>query len=479
MPKTVFMHSKLIIALLGLLFSVTGSSQVVDSTMVEVDTLGMESKVSYGENAISNTKALEQFFEKLYLLETTGKGKVRIAHIGDSHIQADLFTGIIRARLQEKFGNGGLGFSFPHNLARTNGSYFLKYSSNESWNSHRITKEKNGSPIGLSGISLTTRAKDFAVEISAKDNAYQFNTLKIISPGNARMFDVATSSKTIVLESKVPKKITHKIKNGEAISIIAEKYNVSVAEIKRANGLKNNNIRAGKTLRIPTDQMQKKSIKRSEFIALALNQESHSHSFYSEAAMDKIYLIPNKNASNFALNGLIFEKNNPGITYSSIGVNGAKASDYNSCPLFFEQLPALDADLLIISLGTNETFDKMPVQDYMSQLNSFIANVKQRNPSAEILVMSTPPSLLYRRSLNRFADDYARAINSQASGLHHAAWDLFAIMGGMYGVNRNYRQGLMSGDKVHYTKAGYEKQGALFSDALLNAYDNFKAIKKK
>jgi LysM repeat protein len=472
------MPNKFLIVLLGLIFSVSLSAQVVDSTMVEVDTLGMEAKVKYGENAISNTKALEKFFEKLYALETAKNGKVRVAHIGDSHIQADLFTGVIRKSLQDKFGNGGLGFSFPHNLARTNGSYFIKYSSNESWNNHRITKEKNGSPIGLSGISLTTRAKDFAVEINVKDNAYQFNTLKIVSPNNANMFDVATSSKTIVLESNVPKKIKHKIKNGEAISIIAEKYNVSVAELKRANGLKNNNIRAGKILKIPTNEMQKRSIKRSEFIPLSLTEESNSHSFYSETMMDKIYLIPNKAASNFALNGLVFEKNEPGITYSNIGVNGAKASDYNKYPLFFDQVSALQADLIIVSLGTNETFDKMPVKDYMGQINTFIANIKAKNPNSEILVMSTPPSLLYRRSLNHFADDYAREINSQSTIVGHASWDLFAIMGGMYGVNRNYRQGLMSGDKVHYSKAGYEKQGALFSEALLNAYENFKAIKK-
>ena len=60
----------------------------------------------------------------------------------------------------------------------------------------------------------------------------------------------------------------------------------------------------------------------------------------------------------FALNGLILENDNEGITYSSIGVNGAKSSDFNKFPLFFEQLPALEADLYVISLGTNESFDK-------------------------------------------------------------------------------------------------------------------------
>ncbi|MCG2611202.1 SGNH/GDSL hydrolase family protein [Flavobacterium sp. SM15] len=472
------MQNKFFITFLGILFSVSLSAQVVDSTSVEVDTLGMEEKVSYGENAIYNTKALDKFFEKLYLLETTKSGKVRVVHIGDSHIQADFFTGVIRKNLQEKFGNGGLGFSFPHNLARTNGNYFIRYSSNESWNNHRLTKEKNGSPIGLSGISLTTRAKDFAVEINVKDNAYQFNTLKIVSPQNQNMFEVATAKKVITLESNVPKKIVHKIKNGEAISIIADKYGISVAELKRYNAMKSDKIRAGKTLKIPTSEMQKRSVKRSEFIPLSLTDEVNAHSFYSETLMDKIYLIPNKAASNFALNGLVFEKNEPGITYSAIGVNGAKASDYNKYPLFFEQIPALQADLIIVSLGTNETFDKMPSVDYMSQLNTLIANIKVKNPNVEVLVMSTPPSLLYRRSLNRFADAYARDINAQATVVNHASWDLFAIMGGMYGVNRNYRQGLMSSDKVHYTKSGYEKQGQLFSQALINAYENFKVTKK-
>jgi len=33
---------------------------------------------------------------------------------------------------------------------------------------------------------------------------------------------------------------------------------------------------------------------------------------------------------------------------------------------------------------------------------------------------------------------------------------------------------LMSTDRVHYSKDGYEKQGRLFSEAFLKAYDNFK-----
>ena len=64
-------------------------------------------------------------------------------------------------------------------------------------------------------------------------------------------------------------------------------------------------------------------------------------------------------STDFSLNGLILENNNSGVVYSAIGVNGAKCSDFFKYPLFFEQLQAVEANLVIISLGTNESFDKL------------------------------------------------------------------------------------------------------------------------
>ena len=54
---------------------------------------------------------------------------------------------------------------------------------------------------------------------------------------------------------------SHKIRNGETLSTIARKYGVSVAALKQANGMKNDHLRAGKTLTIPTKASSKKSTK--------------------------------------------------------------------------------------------------------------------------------------------------------------------------------------------------------------------------
>ena len=47
------------------------------------------------------------------------------------------------------------------------------------------------------------------------------------------------------------KATSHVVKKGETLSIIAKKYGTTIAALKNANGLKNDNIRAGQKLTIP------------------------------------------------------------------------------------------------------------------------------------------------------------------------------------------------------------------------------------
>lgn len=47
----------------------------------------------------------------------------------------------------------------------------------------------------------------------------------------------------------------HKIRNGESLSTIARKYHTTVSKLKELNGLKNSNIRAGKSIKVPGSGM--------------------------------------------------------------------------------------------------------------------------------------------------------------------------------------------------------------------------------
>ena len=53
-----------------------------------------------------------------------------------------------------------------------------------------------------------------------------------------------------VKEIPMDKRTYHKIRNGESLGSIARKYRVSINQLRRLNGIKGDNIRAGKTIRI-------------------------------------------------------------------------------------------------------------------------------------------------------------------------------------------------------------------------------------
>lgn len=461
------MFSKINIVFLFFFFCTLVKGQN-DSLFVAIDT----TIVSGAKNEIIHKKALEPLFQKLKTVQHQ-KTKINIVHVGDSHIQADFFSGKFRQNVQQQFGDGGRGFVFPYSLAKTNGPSDVRFSSNEAWESQRNIYADNGNPVGLSGIALWTKNKGFAIEMNLKTKESGFSKLKIFTPNNQKMFDVALASKIIKLESDIPKNIVHKIRNGESLSVIADKYNVSIKSIKVANGLKNNNIRAGKTLKIPSNQMEKRVVERSEFIPLETTREEGFHSFTSDSLLHKIYFIPTNEQTDFALNGLVLENNVPGIVYHSIGVNGAKCSDYNKFPMFFEQLKSINPDLVIISLGTNESFDKLVTVDYFSQLNAMMETIVNQNPSVTFLITTPPPSQFKRKFPNTFVADYTKEILAQAEEKNYAVWDLFSNFGGLFGISQNLKEGLLGGDRVHYTKAGYEKQGQLLTDAFFEAFHQF------
>ena len=444
------------------LFASSAFSQVQDS--VEVDSVQIAVP-----NSINNISAMADFYAKLNQAHSLAGQKINIVHIGDSHIQADLMTNVARQELQKIFGNGGRGFVFPYALAKTNGASDIRFSSTTNWQSLRNISPENGMQVGLSGIALQTSSSDFAIELSVKDPAYHFNTIKIISPRDSKRLAVAIDRTFTISETSVPKNVVHKIKSGEALSIIATKYGVTVAEIKRVNNLKSNAIRAGKVLKIPSSATEKRKTERFKYIPLEMLNTEAFNFYHFDAPQSSIAIVPTMD-STCNLSGMVLENDNNGLIYHNIGVNGAKFSDYNKYPLFFDQLSVLQPDLLILSLGTNESFDKMQSSDYMNQLLSFVNNVRAQNPNVDILVSTPPPSLFGRKTANHFISDYTRDIIELAQSNHFAVWDLYSILGANDGIPANARKNIIGPDRVHYTKAGYELQGKLLTEAILNGF---------
>ncbi len=87
--------------------------------------------------------------------------------------------------------------------------------------------------------------------------------------------DVAEQFSTALAEVPPAERVRwqrHKIKSGEAISQIAEKYNTTVATVRSANNLKGNTIRAGQHLMIPVATKPLSAYSKSADARLAKTQ---------------------------------------------------------------------------------------------------------------------------------------------------------------------------------------------------------------
>lgn len=432
------------------------------------------------KNRIYYPEQLKHFFTSLKELSEGKRKKVNIVHIGDSHIQADFFSGRVRSLIQEQFGNGGLGFTFPYQLARTNSNNFVRYSSNSDWENRRNIYPVNGAKVGLSGIALSSNTKDAVIKVDLRESKFAFTKVKLFTPNNELVYRVGTTDRELNLtNTTVAKTSTHKIKSGESLSGIAKKYQTTVAHLKQLNKMKSTAIQAGKTLVIPTKEVERPQIATSVFQPAHYSKQKNCFAFDFPNATAQFYLYAvGQNDSN-DLNGLVLENDQAGIVYHTIGVNGARYSDYNKYPLFFDQLEGLEADLVILSMGTNEAFDKIDAESFKAEINRFLKEVKNRNPQASILITSPPPSYFSKGNPNTVASTLANEIIINGVEQKYAIWDMYYNLGGTLGLPYLIEEQLLSKDLVHYTIKGYEYTGTLFFEGLMQGYQNYFSTETK
>ena len=171
--------------------------------------------------------------------------------------------------------------------------------------------------------------------------------------------------------------------------------------------------------------------------------------------------------------------NPTGITWETMGINGAQASIVNGWDdSLFEALIASRAPaLVILAYGTNEALSpRFSPEEYRETFRNMIRKVRRATPVAGILVVGPPDCYLRRRrSLGPFpwldrVIDIQRHVAMQEGC---AFWDWRQRMGGAGSKQQWVLSGYAQADYVHFTGAGYDLLGkALFSD-LMFQYDTF------
>lgn len=175
--------------------------------------------------------------------------------------------------------------------------------------------------------------------------------------------------------------------------------------------------------------------------------------------------------------GIELISDSTGTVVHSIGNNGATFSAYATTDKFGSGLAALNPDLVIIALGTNEAFGRTSAETIQNDADVLLSAIRSHSPEAKILLIGPTECYkkVYRRRrkgrrrtaysvVNTKTADMARAIREYAEGEGMPYYNHYSVAGS---AAKMKSAGVLSRDGVHFTAAGYRLWGNLLSDALL------------
>jgi lysophospholipase L1-like esterase len=440
-------------------------------------------------NTINNHQALSGFFARLDSLERGEIRQVKIVHIGDSHIQADFFSGEIRRLMQQRYGNAGRGFVFPYKAARTNGPGDYTSGSYGNWESRRMVIASGSPAIGIGGITLSSSDSNSLLFLSIKENEPKnqlFDKVTVFRQPGMSFFDLGLGTQLPVSPSAartVEHSGKHTVKAGESLGLIARRYQTSVPQLKKWNSLRSDLIRPGQILVVGITYKSEMSLQNESYndvFCIPSETPGQGVTCLLPELSGSLYLR-NLPGSPLQKNGIIYglsleNSREKGILYHSIGVNGAQYVHYNQAEYFSGQLSTLSPDLVIISLGTNEAFARDLTEEQLYQaIDSLVSRLSAENPEACFILSTQPDSYLKRKYKNARNMMIRETIAGYADARYTGLWDLNTVMGGYGSISDWLQNGLSSKDKVHFSAAGYRLQGQLFFNALMKSYEHYRA----
>lgn len=370
-----------------------------------------ENKIQYP----SGSEKMDLFWSKLEQLAFEGKGELNVLHIGGSHVQAGMLSSAMREGLQNIHPGmrGSRGFFFPLRLAHTNEPANYRVQATGNWDGFRCSVTKYEAQWGMGGVTAETTDWDAVAHIEAyvRDSVY------------------------------------YPFRRIRIFHVLGEEY-------------------LGPAALDSVQDLDSVFIDESGFTEFQFSKPQSSFDFK---------LTGDSLAKKFIWQGIQYIEDAPGISYHSIGVNGASTKSYLRCPDFADQLPAVAPDLVIFGIGINDAY--MPSSSFDEEIfgkryDSLMDMFEAANPEVVFLFMSNNDSYYRRRYPNKNAIKVQKVMKQLARQREGAYWDLTTIMGGSGSINEWKSQGLAKKDRIHFTRAGYQLQAELFLEAFQQSWSD-------
>ncbi|MBI3517845.1 MAG: hypothetical protein HY062_00620 [Bacteroidetes bacterium] len=359
------------------------------------------------------------FYKKIDDLRKGKKDRVYIAHFGGSHIQAGFWPEVLMNGFQSEgnFTGGGV-FVFPFKMVKSNTPSFYRSFSYGKWKRCRcaISKEMCDG-LGMSGMAAITNDSltTFGFKLLETSNPKTFNSVKVYHNFNMS-FELGLNHES-------------------------------------------------------TLKFERRDYKKKGYTEFIFETEIDSLNF--------VVIKKDSLARDFMMKGISVENSKPGFYYASMGVNGASSSSFLRCTEFVNELKSIPPDLVIFTLGVNDTHDvNFSKERFISHYDSLVTQIKKVSPDCAFLFVSTTDNYMNRKTSNKRpikAQEAAYELMEKHKG---AVYDLYAVMGGYKSIYKWYKAGLAAKDKVHFNSKGYKIIGNLMFEAIDRSYKNNSKIKE-
>jgi lysophospholipase L1-like esterase len=354
---------------------------------------------------------LARFHAALRALERGGRSRhVRIAWLGDSHAQADFWTGTLRNHLQKRFGNGGPGFVHVG---------FKNY-------------RHDAITVSIEG-KWKTRPKAPASQKTVADGIFGLGG--VITSG----FDDGPRASLEVTDAALPPKL-----------LVDLCYRLPTPEDQVAvtvTGARRVNLKA--TAAEPAGPLR--------------------HLVLKSDVPAKIDVLPTSGRPEFC--GAVIETDpgvKPGVVLDTLGLNGAR---YSTALAWNEQgwaaeLARRAPELVILEYGTNEAGDyNVDPAVYGKRLTTLVGRIRKVAPDVDVVIVGPSDRADKERQIAPIRD----ALRAAAAENGCWFWDTYTIMGGKGSIRiwRDEKPPRAAKDGVHLVIRGYRELGdRLFADMM-------------
>jgi LysM repeat protein/lysophospholipase L1-like esterase len=358
--------------------------------------------------------------DKFYLgLRNTPTRKLRVLHIGDSHVQADIHTNWARNRLQNIFGSGGRGLVFPYSAAGTHAGldYFTRHWG--IWKGARNVNPVPALPLGVTGVSIYTTdvRSGFSLRFNGYYQSHDSRRVRILCDCSDSTFAVAV-------------RYNHRTNPEQAIR-----------------------LRCPAGITTPDATLEFTADEPVWYLQVDMVRETDTQ-------------------NQFQCFGVSLEApEEAGVLYHSVGINGAGFRDLLKQERMANQVKLLNPDVVFLDLGGNEFYSAgLNVVQYEERLRNVIRELRRSAPGATVIVGCSQDIHRYHHYPVRDAKPAADLAMRIAFEEGCVFYPYYLVAGGEYSMAKWFAARLAKYDRVHLSYEGYLAKGELFANAFLLTY---------